>query len=138
MIEVGKKVKFNYTLKVGGKVIDQSKEAPMEYVHGEGSIIPGLQESMQGMKQGEKKVIRVDPDKAYGKVQPEAFVEVPKSQLPQQEPKVGMPVAAKSPEGQNYQGRIVDIRPETLLIDFNHPLAGKELEFDIDIVSIEA
>lgn len=137
MIEPGKKVKFNYTLKVGGQIIDQSKEAPLEYVHGEGGIIPGLQDGMQGMKQGEKKVILVAEDRAYGNVQPEAFVEIPKSQLPQ-EAKLGMAIGAKSPEGQNYQGRVVDIRPETILIDFNHPLAGKELEFDIEVVSIES
>lgn len=136
MIDQGKKVKFNYVLKVDGQVVDQSKETPLEYVHGAGGIIPGLQQGMQGMKQGEKKIIRVAPEGAYGNVHPEAFVEIPKKQLPQ-EPQLGMMVGAKSPEGQNFQGRIVDIRPETLLIDFNHPLAGKELEFDIEVVSIE-
>jgi FKBP-type peptidyl-prolyl cis-trans isomerase 2 len=137
MIDQGKKVKFNYTLRVGGEIVDQSKEAPLEYVHGEGGIIPGLQDGMKGMKQGEKKVIRVAADRAYGNIHPEAIVEVPKDRFPQ-EVTLGMPVGAKSPEGQSYQGRVVDIRPETILVDFNHPLAGKELEFDIEVVSIDA
>jgi FKBP-type peptidyl-prolyl cis-trans isomerase 2 len=134
MIANGKKVKFNYVLKVGGQIMDQSKESPLEYVHGQGGIIPGLQDGMLGMKQGEKKVICVQPERAYGLVQPEAFVEIPKDRLP--EARVGMPVGAKSPEGQNYQGYVAEIRPETILIDFNHPLAGKELEFDVEVVSI--
>ena len=138
MIEQGKKVKFNYTLKVDGKIIDQSKDAPLEYVYGEGGIIPGLQDGMTGMKQGEKKLIRVVPEKAYGNIQPEALVEVPKDRLPKdQEIKLGMGISAKSQDGQAFQGRVIDIRPETVLIDFNHPLAGKELEFDIEVVSID-
>ncbi len=135
MIAQGKKVKFNYILKVGGQIVDQSKDAPLEFVHGEGGIIPGLQDGMLGMKLGEKKMIRVAAERAYGLVQPEAFVEIPKDRLP--EAKLGMPVGARSPEGQNYQGYVAEIRPETLLIDFNHPLAGKELEFDVEVVSIE-
>lgn len=135
MIGQGKKVKFHYTLKVDGQVFDKSADAPLEYVHGQGSIIRGLEKAMEGMKEGDKKTVRVPCEEGYGTVQPEAIVEFPKARAPQ-DVQVGAILAAKRQDGQSLRGRVVEIRPETVMIDFNHPLAGKELEFEVDVVSI--
>ncbi|MEO1859863.1 MAG: FKBP-type peptidyl-prolyl cis-trans isomerase [Verrucomicrobiales bacterium] len=84
VIVEGSKVEFDYVLTVEGAKVDTSEgNRPMEYVQGEGTIIKGLERQMIGLKTGDEKVIKVAPEEGYGKVNPEAFQEVQKSQLPQ-------------------------------------------------------
>ena len=138
MIEAGKKVKFDYVLTVDGNKVDSSeKTGPLEYVHGEKKIIPGLEKQMQGLKVGDKRNFIVFPEEGYGRIDPEAFKEYPKSSLPPEiEPKVGQVLGVKDQEGNKYPVVISEVKDETIVLNFNHPLAGKTLNFDITIVEI--
>jgi len=137
-IQKGSQVSFNYTLTVDGEVVDSSQgKEPFQYIHGEGKIIPGLSRQLEGLGVGEEKRIEVSPEEGYGKVIPEAIQEVPKTQLPPDiEPQVGMQLQVGNPEGRTMVAKITEIKTDTIVIDLNHPLAGKTLIFQIKIVSI--
>lgn len=139
-IENGSVVKFEYTLSdEKGKLIESSKDKePMTYTHGEGQIIPGLEKELTGMKVGAEKHVEVKPEEAYGPFNPKAFQEVPREKLPAEALKVGAVLVARSPHGENFPVRVHEIKDETVVLDLNHPLAGKTLAFDVKIVSIEA
>ena len=137
MIEGGKKIKLHYTLKVEDQVVESSVERePFEYVHGQDSIIPGLQKGLEGLKAGDHKEITVGPDDGFGVIDPEAFVEVPRSRLPQGNLSVGTVLTTSGPGGEVLRARITEIRDDSAILDFNHPLVGKELLFEVDILEI--
>ena len=139
MVEDGKKVKFDYTLKVEGEVVETSEgKEPLEYIQGSGQIIPGLAKGLEGLKVGDKKTVIVTPEEAYGEVDEAAIRELPKSSFPEGfEAKEGMVLELKSPEGQIIPGIVWEIKEEGIVLNFNHPLAGKTLEFDVTIVGVE-
>ncbi|MBU1084552.1 MAG: peptidylprolyl isomerase [Candidatus Omnitrophota bacterium] len=138
-VRSGKNVSFDYTLTVDGKVVDSSEGiGPLEYVHGEGGIIPGLSKELEGMSVNEEKTVTVKPEEAYGPVDPEAFQEVPKGNFPEGiklEP--GTVMQAQAPNGQVMMVKISEIKEDIVIVDFNHPFAGKDLLFDVKIVSIK-
>lgn len=137
MIQNGKKVKIEYTLFVGGEVFDTSKGGePLEYMHGSGQIIPGLEHSLEGLKPGDEKKIHVGPDDAYGPLQPQAIIQVPREQI-QDEVEPGMILSAKNANGQVMQGIVTEVTESAVTVDFNHPLAGKELYFEITIIDVQ-
>ncbi len=139
VIETGKKVAFDYTLTVDNQVVDSSTgKAPLEYVHGSGAIIPGVEKALEGLHVGDEKSIVVKPEDGYGPADATLLREVPKSQLPQdQQPKIGMVLQMQSPEGQVFPGIIAEVKKDSVTIDFNHPLAGKTLNFQIKVIKIE-
>jgi peptidylprolyl isomerase len=132
-------VSFDYTLTVDGEVLDTSQgRGPLEYVQGQGQIIPGLAKQMEGLTVGDERKIVVSPEDAYGMVNPQAYQEVDKVSLKtDQELKVGMVIQVSTPEGQAFPVRISEVKENTFVIDLNHPLAGKILEFQVKIVSIQ-
>ncbi len=137
-VEKGKTVKMHYKgMLEDGTVFDTSEgKEPLEFVYGEGSIIPDLENQLEGMEEGEKKQITVKAENAYGEVDPSAIQQVPRSQLPNNiDPKVGMQLLAQT-ENASIPVTIIDVEDETVTIDFNHPLAGKDLIFDVEIVSV--
>lgn len=138
-IEDGRKIAFNYTLKVEGEIIDSSdNRGPFMYTHGKGEIIPGLSTQLEGLHIGDERVIEVPSEGAYGQIDPEAFRELPKTSLPADlEPKVGMMLQAQSPNGAALPARITEVKDSSVKVDLNHPLAGKTLTFEVKIVSIE-
>lgn len=137
MIEKGKKVTFHYTLKVQGNVVESSKDRePLEYTHGSQEIIPGLQKRMEGHETGEEFDVTVPPEEAYGPRDPQAVVDVPKSRLPEGDVGVGTVLSAKGQAGENLQAKVVEMGEETAKLDFNHPLAGEELEFQVQILEV--
>jgi len=138
VVEKGKEVSFEYILTVDGEVVDQSKEGgPMKYTHGKGDIIPGLERQLQGLQQGDERIITVLPEEAYGAINPEAFQEVNRSSLPQTvTPQVGLLLEGRDEEGRTFQGMISELKQDSVMVNFNHPLAGKTLFFKIKIVSI--
>jgi FKBP-type peptidyl-prolyl cis-trans isomerase 2 len=138
-IEKGKRVTFHYTLSVDDKVVQTSEgQEPLSYTHGSGQIIPGLAAEMEGMNEGEEKSVLVAAEDAYGKVDPNAFKELPKSSLPEGlDPKEEMVLQVKTAEGQTIPVRISEIKEESIVIDMNHPLAGKDLKFDVKVISVE-
>ena len=130
------KMQYKGTLE-DGKVFDTSEgRKPLEFIFGIGMIIPGLEEGIKGLKQGDKKEVNVPSDKAYGPVQEDAKQEVPRSQLPPEiEPTQGMQLAAQGPQGV-IPVTIVEVKDETVVVDFNHPLAGKDLTFNVEILEV--
>ena len=120
-----------------GTVFDSSEgREPLLFMYGAGMIIPGLEEGIEGLKVGDKKTVNVPFEKAYGPVQEEAKQEVPKEQMPKDAPlEVGMQLAAQGPHGV-IPVTIVEIKDNSVVIDFNHPLAGKDLIFDVEVVEV--
>jgi FKBP-type peptidyl-prolyl cis-trans isomerase 2 len=140
MIEKGKKVRLDYSLIVEGQEIDSSLgKFPVEYTHGDGGILPGLEERLEGLKQGDEKKIILKPENAYGHSDPNAIKEVSKAVLLKDaEIKVGSRVKLKSHEGKTVEGSILEIKNgDKVLVDFNHPFAGKILQFDIKILQVQ-
>lgn len=139
VVEQGKKVKFEYKLTVDGNVVDSSEgREPIQFVLGDGAIIPGLAKQLEGMKVGEEKHVVVAPEEGYGVPDPKAFKEVEKSILSTEEKlEVGQIFEFSAEGGQSFPGIISEVKDKTVVVNFNHPLAGKELVFDVKIVSIE-
>jgi FKBP-type peptidyl-prolyl cis-trans isomerase 2 len=138
-IQNGSTVQLEYTLTDDkGTVLDTNKEAdPLVYTHGQGQIIPGLEKALVGLRVGDAKHVVVPPDEAYGPIRPEAFVEVPKERIPEKSQTVGVHLMAQSKNGQPIHAFVKEIREKTIVLDTNHPLAGKALTFDIKVVGIE-
>lgn len=140
-VTVNSKVKVHYTGKLAnGEVFDTSDgKEPIEFTLGQGQLIPGFEKGLIDMKLNEKKTINMTKDDAYGEVNETLIQEVKKTDLPQDmEPKVGMGLVSKSPEGQEINLMVVEVKEETIVIDGNHPLAGRDLIFDLEVVEIIA
>ena len=141
MVEISdnKLVKLHYKGTLDdGSVFDSSEgREPLEFISGVGMIIPGLEKGIKGLKVGDKKQVKVSADEAYGPVMPEAVQEVPKSQFPEDlKLEVGMQLAAQGPQG-TIPVVIKEIGDETVKVDFNHPLAGKDLTFDVEVIDVK-
>ena len=139
VIESGSTVSLEYTLSDDeGKVLDSNKgREPLTYVQGEQQIVPGLEKALTGMHPGEAKKIVVAPAEGYGDVDPTAVAEVPKEMIPGDALQVGTELVARNREGTTRLVRVKEIKDETVVIDLNHPLAGKILHFDIKVVGVE-
>jgi FKBP-type peptidyl-prolyl cis-trans isomerase SlyD len=140
VVQEGSLVSIEYTLTdANGAVIESNAgKEPMTYVHGAGQIVPGLEKELTGMKVGAQKKIHVKPEEGYGPVNPQAFQEIPKEKLPPDAQKVGAILATKGPQGQTITMRVHEIKGNTVIVDFNHPLAGKTLNFDVKVVDIKS
>ncbi len=137
-IENGKTVVIHYEGKLeNGDQFDSSKgREPLEFVFGNGSIIPGLEKGLEGLEKGDKKEITVEAKDAYGERKPEALQKVDKSQFPADiKPEVGMQLMAQT-ETSEIPVTITDVQEEFVIVDFNHPLAGKNLIFNIEVVDV--
>lgn len=137
-ITKGSKVAFDYTLTADGKVVDSSdKRGPLEYTQGDGRLIPGLTKQLEGMKVGEEKTIVVNPEEAYGNPRPEGIREIPFTAVPKNlklEP--GLMLQMQDANGQVFPAKVVEVKKDSVVIDMNHPLAGKTLTFKVKIVSV--
>ncbi|MDA8387197.1 MAG: peptidylprolyl isomerase [Nitrospiraceae bacterium] len=135
----GKTVTLNYTLTVNGKVVDSSKgRRPLVVRIGAHQVIPGFEKGVMGMKIGQKKSFMVSPREGYGEVNPKAIVKVAKNKLPQNiKPVAGMVLYATGPGGQVLPVKVVNVGKNNVLMDFNNPLAGKTLKFDVEIVDVK-
>lgn len=131
-------VSLDYTLRVDGEVVDSSEGGtPIEFLQGHGNIIPGLENALYDMKINEKKQVVISPEDGYGKVDSNAVIEVPKDEFP---PTVtlqpGVTLQVQDNEGNVMLAQITNVGDETVTLDFNHPLAGKELHFDVTVVGL--
>lgn len=134
-----KVVTFNYTLKDDdGNILDTtSGSSPFAFLSGNGQILPKLEEAMNGMLLGTKKNVQIAAADAYGEYNNEAVQQVDRSNFPKDtELQTGMQFVANSPEGQQMPFVISEVKDENVTIDFNHPLAGKNLEFDVELLDI--
>ena len=139
VVSDGKTVSFDYTLTVGGAVVESSNgKKPLQYVHGQNKIILGLEKQLAGLKVGDEKKIVVPAEEAYGKVDPKAIQEVDRALIPKEIPlSLGTILQSTDPSGHTFPAKVMEIKEKTVLLDFNHPLAGKELTFDVKIVDIK-
>lgn len=137
MINKGAKVKFDYTLTVDGKVEDTSAgRGPLEYEHGAGQIIRGLEKELETMNVGDKKTVQVKAEEAYGPVLQEAIKRVPKEAINNADQlKVGDMVGASN-GGHTFRAVVKEVTDKEITLDFNHPLAGKDLTFEVEIKEI--
>ena len=137
-VKDGQVVSMEYTLKVDGEVADTSEgREPLDFVHGAGNIIPGLEREMTGMIVGESKDVVVGAADVYGEQDHKAFMDVPKAQFPKEIPmKIGTEIQVQNQEGQPMYSRIEHIEGEHVRLNFNHPLAGKELHFAVKGVGL--
>ena len=134
----GSKVSIQYVLKVEDKVVDSNLGGePLEYTQGSQQIVPGLEKNMEGMQVGETKVVLVAPEEGYGILQEQAIVEVPSEQIPEEARKIGAMLQSQTPDGQVMQSRVTEIKDDVIVLDFNHPLAGKTLEFEVKVIGID-
>ena len=131
-------VSIDYSLTVDGEIIDASEENdPLEFLQGRQNIIPGLENQMYGMKVGESKEVIVTPEDGYGNVDPNAIIDVPRSEFPKDfEIKPGLELQLQSQEEELLNAVIVSISKEKVRLDLNHPLAGKELLFRVTVVDL--
>ncbi len=133
-------VKVHYTGKLSdGQVFDSSEgKEPLEFTLGKGQIIPGFEKGLIDMKLNEKKTITIAKEEAYGDINDNLRQEVKRSELPEDiKPEVGMGLVSKSPDGQEMNLLVVEVKDESIVIDGNHPLAGKDLIFDLEVVEIK-
>ncbi len=133
-------VKLHYTGKLNdGQVFDSSAERePLEVKLGEGKLIPGFEKGLVDMKVNEKKTITIPKEEAYGEVQKELFQKIPSENLPQEiKPEVGMGLVSKNPDGSERQLRVADVKEDFIIVDANHPLAGQDLTFELELLEIK-
>jgi len=134
----GHVVRLHYILTVEGKVVDNTRERePFMFQVGTEQVIPGFENAIMGMEVGEKKSFQVSPDEAYGHENEEGIDEIFKDNLPPDlVPEVGMTLYATGEQGQTIPGRITEVREDSVVININHPFAGKTLGYDVEIVEI--
>lgn len=135
----GNQVKVHYTGKLNdGTVFDSSEgREPLAFTIGKGMMIPGFEKGVMGMGLNEEKTITIKPEDAYGIVHEDMIAEIPNAQLPPEiKPQAGMELMSQTPDGQQLVVKIIEVKEESIVIDANHALAGKELTFDIKVVEI--
>jgi peptidylprolyl isomerase len=139
VVKNGDNVKVHYTGKlVSGEQFDSSVgREPLEFVVGAGMMIKGFDAAMPGMAIGEKKTINIAPEDGYGPRNPQAIIEFPKEQVPaDMKLELGMPLTLSDQAGNPVPVIVVEVKDDVIILDANHFLAGQELVFDIELVSI--
>jgi FKBP-type peptidyl-prolyl cis-trans isomerase SlyD len=137
-VEDGVVVSMEYTLKVDGEVIDSSVgQEPLQFLTGYGNVIAGLEREMMGMKVGDSKDVIVTPADGYGEYDDQAFMDVPRGEFPKDMPvEEGLELTVRDDEGQARYARVDNVETETVRLNFNHPLAGDELHFNVKVVAL--
>ena len=136
-VSKGKVVSLEYTLKLeDNQVVDSTEgKVPLTYMQGANEIIPGLESAVEGMTLGQAKHVVVAPSQGYGDRNLNAFQEIPKGKVPK-DVRVGTRLHGKDKAGQDVRPIVIEVKDDTVLLDFNHPLAGKTLFFDLKVVNI--
>lgn len=138
-VKDGDTVKVHYTGTLeNGEVFDTSENRePLEFTLGEGQLIPGFEKAVTGLAVGDSTTVDIPSKEAYGDVREDLIISVPKAQLPEDiEPQIGMQLQVNQPDGQPVPVRVTAIEDENLTLDANHPLAGKDLSFKIEVVDV--
>jgi FKBP-type peptidyl-prolyl cis-trans isomerase 2 len=122
-----------------GQLFDNSEgREPLEFTIGKGQLIPGFENAVIGMKVGETKSFEIPSEEAYGAKRDDLFYEIPKANIPEHiKPEEGMQLTFESPEQGQMLLTVVDVQPEIIKVDANHPLAGEDLKFEVTIVDIQ-
>lgn len=138
-VKQGDKIKVHYHGKLtSGETFDSSAgREPLEFEVGSGMVIKGFDDGVTGMKVGEKKTINIPAEEAYGPVNPDMLMDFPKERFPaDMQMEIGMQLMMSDPSGQQFPVTINEIKEDVIVLDGNHPLAGEELIFDLELVEI--
>ncbi len=139
-IKDGVVVSLNYTLRLSdGEIVDSSEEeGPLEYLHGYGEIIPGLENALTGLTVGDSKKVVVPAAQAYGEMDMDAFEIVPRTMFPDDmELEEGQVLSLRDAEtNELFDASVAEIRENEVMLDFNHPLAGETLHFEVSIPAL--
>jgi peptidylprolyl isomerase len=139
-VKAGDTVRVHYhgRLKTGETFDSSEGRAPLEFEVGSGMVIKGFDDGVMGMTIGQKKTIEIPVEEAYGPKDPEAIIEFPAANFPPgMTPEVGMQLAMTNQSGQQIPVTIIDVKPDVVVLDANHQLAGQDLIFDLELVDIE-
>ena len=142
-IGINKVVEFTYELEVDGNVIDRTtKERPLDYIHGTGSLLPKLEEHIEGMEAGAKFDVTLSPAEGYGEIDPSRIIDLPKAafevngEVREDLLVPGNTIPMLNSAGAVIPGVVLEVTPETVKMDLNHQMAGKTLHFTGEIVSV--
>ena len=142
-IKLNSYVSVQYTLTVDGQVADQSPaDRPLEFVFGMGMLLPKFEENILGKKVGDKVAFTLAPSEGYGETMTEAIVELPRGifevegKLDEEIVKAGAILPMMDAEGNQMPGRVIEVKAETIAMDFNPPMAGKTLNFEVEVVGV--
>jgi len=137
-VQDGLVVSMEYTLHVDGEQLDTSEgQGPLQFLVGYGNVISGLEQEMMGMKIGDSKEVVVQPENGYGEFDEDAFMNVAKKDFPQDVPiEVDIELTVRDEEDHARYARVDSIEGDMVRLDFNHPLAGAELHFNVKVVAV--
>ena len=138
-VKSGDKIKVHYHGRLtNGETFDKSEgREPLEFEVGSGMVIKGFDDGVTGMATGDKKTVNIPFNDAYGPKNPEMIIDMPKERFPKDmEIEVGMPLAMNDGEGNQHQVIVAEIKEDIVILDANHPLAGEDLIFDLELVEI--
>lgn len=140
VVQEGSIVSIEYTLTDdAGTVLDTNVgKEPLTFIEGAGQIVRGLEKELMGLKTGDQKKVQVKPEDGYGMPDPKAFQEIPRDKIPPEGQKVGAMLMSKAPDGSAMPIRVHEVKDKTVVVDLNHPLAGKTLNFDVKIKDIKS
>lgn len=135
----GRRVSLEYTLSLEDQSVFDTNvgRAPLVYTHGAQQLVPGLERQLTGLKVGDTKNVEVQPEDAYGLVDPKRFQEVPKENVPDRARGVGEKLQGRGPDGSPIYAQVKEVKKDTVIVDLNHPLAGKKLFFAIKVLKVE-
>jgi FKBP-type peptidyl-prolyl cis-trans isomerase 2 len=138
-VAAGRKVSIEYTLTLdGGEQADSNVGGePLVYEQGASQILPALEEALVGMAVRESRKVTLPPERSYGPVRKELIREVDPQQIPEEARHAGAVLSAQDPQGQSHFARVAEVRADKIVVDMNHPLAGKTLHFEVKILSID-
>ena len=134
----GSTVTLEYTLSLDdGEIVDSTEESgPLTFVQGSGELLPGVEQAVAGMSKGQRKELRLSAEEAFGQPHPDALMEIPRAELPADLNEPGMMLVGCSTDGEEIEGTVLEIKQDTVLVDFNHPLAGKALNYALHITDV--
>ena len=136
MISKGKRVRIAYNLTVDGKLVQSiSPNKPLRFIQGKKEISRGLENALKGLKVGERKTFILEPKDGFGLESPKSYIEMLKSRFPKKDHYIGKEIT--SIKDGKYLATVKEVRAKTLILNFNHPLAGKKLHYDVIVVAIE-
>lgn len=138
-VSAGSQVTLELTLKLADESVVYSNvgSEPLTITQGTEQVVPGLEQALEGMHVGEEKQVTVQPNKGFGVVHPDNFQEVSKDEIPPDLLQEGAELQGEGPHGKTVFFRIAEVKGETVVLDFNHPLAGKTLYFDVKVLDIQ-
>ena len=137
-VDDGQVVSMHYTLHVDGELVDRSRsDAPLQFIQGMGHIIPGLEHALYDLHVGDQKVVNVPAKDGYGELDPSAYMDVPREAFPKDIPlEIGTELELKDRSGHPAYARVDGVTTESVRLNMNHPLAGKQLDFEVTIADL--